>query len=254
YPDDPLAAEPPLLPTYDPGERDLSGILELVSNTLGEPGERHPEGGVIPARGVNTLGEVMDGPWYVNRHGRQRMTRAELVRGPGAADPPVRDGMWQALTVKPWGVRPGILMVDSDRQLYLLRFDPPGHLEMATGAAMVASKAFHALGYHVPENYIIYFHRDQLEVSASGEGITSLGETRDLIPDDLDSFLARVAVDPERGYRAVATRIPSRWGNLLGAAQVYGTRSDDPNDIIPHEHRRDLRGLFVFAGWLNHSY
>ena len=40
----------------------------------------------------------------------------------------------------------------------------------------------------------------------------------------------------------------------MGPFQVYGLRSDDPNDLTPHEHRRDLRGLFVFAAWLDHVY
>ncbi len=68
YPDDPLEKEPAPVATYDPGFRDLSEIMEFVNNIFGNPGERHPEVGVIPAGGVNTLGEVPDSPWYVNRH------------------------------------------------------------------------------------------------------------------------------------------------------------------------------------------
>ena len=255
YPDDPLTEEPELVPTTDLEPRDLSDLLELVSNVFGSPGERHPDVGVIPAEGVNTLGEVMDGPWYVNRHGRsRRMTREALMRGPGDDHPPRRDGAWEALTVKPYGTRTGILIADSSGALYMLRFDPKGYLEMATGATMVASRFFYALGYHVPENYIVYFEREQLVASDLGEDVTSMGGIRDLREEHIDRFLERVAIDPERGYRAVASRIPVAWEGFLGPYQVFGTRTDDPNDIVSHEHRRDLRGLFVFSAWLNHAY
>ena len=240
--------------TPDPGVRGLSELLEFFSNTFGEPGERHPEIGVIPAGAVNTLGEVMDSSWYTNRHGKRRLSREELVRGTGDGQPPLQDEPWRVLAVKQFGNRPGVLMVDSQQQMYLLRFDPPGNLEMSTGAEMVSSKIFYALGYNTLENYIVYFPRAQMVASEAGEEITSMGDRRDLTEKDIDSFLKTVAVDRQRGYRAVATRVPVDWDKLVGNFQFFNTRSDDPNDIVPHEHRRDLRGLFVFAAWLNHNW
>ncbi len=251
YPDDPLLKEPTLWPTLDPKPRALSSILEAFNHTFKTPGEGQPDRGVIPAGGVNTLGEVMNGPWFENRHGTHRLTADELFRG-ATNRPPVTDGSLRVLTVKKYGFRPGILVADSRQQIYLLRFDPRDWPEMATGAEVVASRIFHALGYHVPESYIVHVERGRLVIEEDAERVTSIGGTEDLEEIDLDDFLRDVAGSPERGYRAVATRMPETWEGYLGPYQVFGTRLDDPNDTVPHEHRRELRGLFVFSAWLNH--
>jgi hypothetical protein len=41
-------------------------------------------------------------------------------------------------------------------------------------------------------------------------------------------------------------------GKPVGRIQFAGTRSDDPNDLVPHEDRRELRAYGTFAAWLNH--
>jgi hypothetical protein len=252
YADDPLRAEPTPIAVADVNARALSEVLEQVKNSLRKTGERHPANGVIPARAVNTLGEVMDGDWYVNRHGTRRMTIEELQRGPGNTNAPA-SGPLQVLVVKTFGSNPGLLVADSRSQLYLLRFDPLGYEGLATGAEMITSRLFYALGYHVPENYIVKFDRRQLVAHPEGQAVSSSGRPRALLATDIDLFLRRVPVGTSQTYRAVATRLPEGRGALLGPLQVWGTRRDDPNDTVPHEHRRDLRGLFVFEAWVNNA-
>ncbi len=249
FPDDPLWKEPPPVDTIDPQGVLLSGTLEYFTNQFTRPGDRQPAEGVIPAQNVNTLGEVPDSPWFINRHARQRMTLDALVAGAGNQLPPRTDQPWRVLTVKPFGDRTGILIADAADALYLLRFDPKSHIELQTGAELVSSKFYYAAGYNVPENYLVYVNRQQLEIHSGAEQITSQGELRDLLPEDIDRFLKNVAEDSDLGFRAVATRVPRR--ELLGNYQFYATRSDDPNDVVPHEHRRDLRGMWVMHMWLN---
>jgi hypothetical protein len=77
------------------------------------------------------------------------------------------------------------------------------------------------------------------------------GRKRLLRRDDVDRILAKASRQPNGKYRALASRFAD--GRRLGYFKYYGTRPDDPNDIHPHEHRRELRGSRVFAAWLNHD-
>jgi hypothetical protein len=253
YPDDPLRAEPTPVRVINPEPRALSQILELFNNTVNRPGERHPDRGVIAAGGVNTLGEAMDSDWFTNRHATRRMTPDELVRGPGTDHPPA-DGPWRVVTLQPHGVRPGILVVDSRHRHYLLLFDPPDHPEMSTASQIVSSRFAHAAGYFVPECYLVGVDRATLAIGEESTIVSSAGNRRRLTDIDLDVFLRGVARARSGRYRAVAIYVtPGDQGAYLGPFQLFTRRSDDPNDIVPHEHRRDLRGLFVTSAWLNHS-
>ena len=103
------------------------------------------------------------------------MTLDELKRGPGNANAPTTGSPWQVLVVKPFGLNPGVLVADAKNTLYLLRFDPLGYEGLATGAEMVTSRFLHALGYHVPENYLVRFERSQLEANVEGQAVSSAG-------------------------------------------------------------------------------
>ena len=219
YPDDPIWREPPPENTLDPQHVMISGLLEYFTNQFTSPGERQPEVGIIPAGNVNTVGGVPDSPWFTNRHGFRRMTLDELVAGPGSDDPPRTDAPWRVLTVKQYGDRTGMLMVDADNTIYLLRFDPKNYPELQTGAELVASKFYYAAGYNTTQNYLVNFERDRLVVGDGAEKITSQGDLRDLVADDIDRFLKLVAHDPTTGYRAVATRVP--YQEVLGNYQFY---------------------------------
>src|SRR5262245_59110804 len=255
FPDDPLHDEPIPIAVDALEPRALSDVLERVNNTFKTTGQRHPANGIIPAGGVNSMGEVMDGDWYVKRHWTRRMTLEELRRGPADGDGNAPDARtaWRVLVVKQFGVNPGVLIADSKNDLYLLRFDPLDYEGLATGAEMVTSRFLHALGYHVTENYLVRFARAQLVAHPEGQAVSSAGKTRSLLVTDIHALLRRVPLAADRTYRAAATRLPDARGSLLGPFRMWGTRSDDPNDTVLHEHRRELRGLFVFSAWLNNS-
>jgi hypothetical protein len=126
-------------------------MYDLFSHSLVQQGERSNSQKAIPAGGVNTLGEVMNGPWYTSRHYFKTMTTEELQRGPGIGHPPESKGPWTVTAAKNQGITPGFRIRDARGVRYVLKFDPLTNPEMATAADVIGSRFFHALGYYVPE-------------------------------------------------------------------------------------------------------
>lgn len=67
--------------------------------------------------------------------------------------------------------------------------------------------------------------------------ITPLGKIeRPMNSGDVAWLLSRTYRDPDGTYRVIASKATP--GRPIGRIAFHGTRADDPNDIVPHEHRR----------------
>jgi hypothetical protein len=203
---------------------------------------------VLKALDVNTIDEVPDSSWFENRIGMRPMSVDEIAAGPAAQGP--APGPWTVVSGKFGGITPGLQMKDSAGQLYFIKFDPPDAPELASGAEVISTKLLHAAGYHVPENDIIVFERQDLHLAPVALIRRADGRKHPMTQHDLDGLLLKAARRADGRYRAIASKgLP---GKPLGPFTYFGVRADDPNDVIPHEHRRELRGLRVFAAWINH--
>jgi hypothetical protein len=248
YPDDPIAFDDDMsldaskvVPIED------SNIYDFVANTFANPGIRHD----VRALNVNTIGEVPDSSWFVNRIGQRTFSTAELVRGPDRFDSVSLDG-WKVSGGKSSGLQPGFRMTDPSGHLYQIEFDPPSNPEMATGAEIIGTAFYHAFGYHTVDVYLAELDPAKIEIAPNARITDPLvGERRALTRRDVDDVLNRGARMPNGRYRVLVSRFAE--GAPLGNFRYYGTRPDDPNDIVPHEDRRELRAARVFGAWLNHD-
>ena len=248
YPDDPLLHEPDPLHVEKALSRKLSDYYDFFLNTFARPG-RHDK--PVPAQAVNTLGEPMDGAWYTHRHYFHPMSIEQLRLGPGGRTPPSARGAWTVIKAKSEGITPGFTIVDAEQRVYFLKFDPPANPEMATAADAISARIFYALGYHVPDNYIVYFEESRLVLGKDVMLADKLGRKHKMTRRELREVLIQAPKDARGRYRAVASLAVE--GKPIGPFRYHGVRKDDPNDIVPHERRRDLRALRVFCAWLNHE-
>ena len=162
----------------------------------------------------------------------------------------LRAGTWNVVSPKLAGFAPGFTMRDSRNDLWFVSFDAAGHPEAATGAIAVANRIFWALGLLAGrEPSRRRSHPNNSSIAESATVTPPSGRKRPMRPSDLDAVLRRAHRSEDGSYRAIAARaVP---GRPVGGFRYYGTRPDDPNDVVPHEHRRELRALKVFGAWTN---
>lgn len=252
YPSDPLLADNDRLidVTQEPAEIELSDLWDRFSHIFhifGDP----PYPVFVEAQNVNTLDEVPDSSWFTSRHAQRRMSTLELVRGPNVDGPPDPNTTWTVIAGKSQGITPGFTIQDAQGRRYVIKLDPIHVPELATAAEAIGTRLFYALGYHTPQNYIVRVHPDRFVPKPGTMVDDAFGGEVPLTPRRMTWMLREVPRDSQGRIRVIASRFIE--GVPLGPFRYHETRSDDPNDVIPHEHRRELRGLRLFAAWTNHD-
>src|SRR5262245_3837087 len=178
------------------------------------------------------------------------MTTADVVRGPNQVDGPA-PGKWHVSGRPDSGITPKFTIRDARGDTYLIKLDPANFPELPSSVEVISTKIFHAIGYHVPEDFIVTDDVWRLDGAHRANLKTDDGKKRVIEMSDVERWLEHAPRTANGSIRALASRyVP---GKVVGQYRYTGTRPDDPNDIYPHERRRELRALRVFAAWLKHD-
>ncbi len=198
---------------------------------------------------VNSMDEVPDSSWFTNRLSRQRLSPERIARGSCDEVPIDPSGPWTITSAKADGASPGFIIKDQRGRSFLLKFDGPDQPERATAADVIGSILYWAAGYHTPCNQITFFRKDILQIGENATA-TVLGNKVPMTWERIDPIFELVTPQPDGTLRATASAFLP--GKPLGPWRYELVREDDANDIVPHDDRRELRGAYVLASWVNH--
>jgi hypothetical protein len=202
------------------------------------------------AHDVNEFGQVPDSEWFENRIGKRAHTSDEAFRG-ATRDRGPETGTLRVISGKIDGASPGFVARDTDGVTWYIKLDPPASPELSTSAETIASRLLHLAGYHVPEIHALDLDPRRFVIEP---GATMRNKYNDHVPmsaRDLETLIRPMNTDAAGNVRVLASRQPD--GVTLGSFSYRGRVLGDPNDRIAHEHRRSLRGLWVFSAWINNT-
>jgi len=227
------------------------GMDNSIFRPLVEVFAVNPGGEAVNA---NSLDEVADSAWFENRIGVREMSIEELKRG--ACEPKVMldgesagAGAWLIDKGKANGASLGFRVNIPGKGKYLFKTDPKGQPERATAASAIGAAAYNAVGFNTSCEQVVYFKRSVLKLKPGLRYENNSGITRNFDAAALDSVIAEATKRGEYIRMQASAWLP---GELIGPFRYEGTRDDDPNDVIDHRDRRELRGGRLLAALLHH--
>ena len=203
---------------------------------------------------VTSVDEVPDSSWFTNRIEAVTERSLELggCRPDQLLDPATAtDGSWVIDKGKMEGSTPGFRISVPGKGKYMIKMESlDDQPERECAGAVVGAAIFHAVGYNTACEQTLYVRPSVFRLTP---GLRSKMNFEDAKPFDRRALDALFAKSPRRGDRIRVEA--SAWlpGHTIGPYRAEGTRDDDPNDVVPHEDRRELRGMRVLAAWVGRT-
>lgn len=205
------------------------------------------------SRNANSFDEVADSAWYTNTDivknddgGTGACKPEDMLPGPDE----VEDGTWVIDHGKDNGSTLGFRVDIPGKGKYMLKADDTGKPERASAASVIGAAFFDALGFNTTCEQVVIVKKSMLKLTPGLKVFDNAGISRVFDDAALDKVLASSTPAGEGKVRLQA----SKWlpGLALGPFRYIGTRADDPNDVIDHADRRELRGSRILGAWLDH--
>jgi len=225
--------------------QELNTTLDLRDSLQNEADRVLALEGRQPARDVNALDEVPCSTWFCARNHLRPLSPAEVAAGAPTVAPRLP---LKVVKGKEGGATEGFQVVDAAGRKFMLKFTMPGRIGLNAGSEVIGEQVFHAAGYNVPGVTLLDLAEGDLRLDPRATFKLYNVEKRPLTEARFRTQLAHVNRLPDGRIRAAA--IPWIGGQILGSFDMLGVRPRDPNDRIPHEHRRSLRASLILFEWL----
>ncbi|MGD0676400.1 MAG: hypothetical protein ABSC94_13355 [Polyangiaceae bacterium] len=204
---------------------------------------------------VNSFDEVPDSAWFTNRLGIRPMSPDELRMNTCTKeqllDPEhAPDGSWIIDKGKTSGSTPGFRISVPGKGKYLVKVEALGLPERQVAASVIGEAVYYAAGYNASCEQALLVRPSIFKLK--GGLVAAKGNFGDEYPFDrkaLDELFAKS--NKHAGLLRISA---SAWvpGYIMGQFRYEGVRKDDPNDVVPHQDRRELRGARLLTAWIDH--